>query len=224
MIIGAVALVAIGLVFAGVGYAYTYTGTVNNTTNTSDGEYITVDLGSTAANYSGFVSGVYTLNSSTAWNDGAKVTFSALKKDGTLVENPDTDMFKWENSTLAFADTASGYTSTQAGSMAVHIHQSTGATLTPVKLTISGLPDVAYQQYGMSLVYTYQYGENPETIVTSATLTTGFNVALTSGEATVTVKAYVVYNDTAIPLASVNYTPFVLNNVTVAITATAGTA
>jgi len=226
MIIGAVALVAIGMIFAGVGYALTYTGTVSNSGNTGNGEYITVDLGNDAANYSQFIKGVYTLNSSTAWVDSAaKVTFSGLQKDGAGVDTVD-NKFAWSNDKLVLANpaAASGYTSGEAGSLGVNIHQTTGATATNVTMKVEDLPAIAYKQYGMNLVYTYQIGAGDETVITSAELAAGFAVTLTSGQATVTLKAYVVYYDDPIALASVDYVPFVFNNVTMNITVTAATA
>ncbi len=190
MIIGAVAIVAIGMVFAGVGYAVIeYTGTATNTDNTSSSEFITTELTS----YSGFLSGIYTVDTE---NNGTNVTLSNLSKDGGAVSLYTGKSFAYSAGAFSVIDYSAeaAYAAYEVGSVTVTMRQPTDATATHVSLAVSGAEAAVINQYGLSLVYV-----SDDTVVNPNGSRT---ITMNAGVGTFTLKAYVVYSK-SVPLANI---------------------
>lgn len=204
------ALLTIAIVsLVGVGFAVAYSGSAVNTDNEMSGEAVTVGLSS----YSNFLAGQYSVNTS---NNGTNVTLSGLAKDGTPLSDGSV-YFKYENGAFSVvADADPGYGAVEAATITVTLTQTVNATATDIDLTITGAQASVMNQYGISFVYVYD-GQvfDPSTGIQ--------NVTLTSGTASLVLKAYVIYSK-VVPTTSISsITGFALANADVTFTATAST-
>ena len=198
----------------GVGYALAYQGSAIITTNETDSETITVALD----DYSGFLDGTFTLNSV---NDGTNVELNTLKKGTTDVSGQLYTAKKFHYNAGAFALNTTDwgvsethYSAYEVGSVTATIRQITSATATNVALSMTGGPASAVNQYGFSLVYVI--GDDVYATVSDVSVT------LTSGSASVTVTAYLVYSET-VPtgsIASISAYTMTAGNITITASAT----
>lgn len=204
------ALLTIAIVsLIGVGFAVAYSGSAVNTDNEMSGEAVTVELSS----YSDFLSGQYTINTS---NNGTTVSLSGLQKDGAATSLSSL-FFKYEGGEFSVADSDQGYAAVEAATITVTINQTDGANADAINLAITGAQASVTNQYGLSFVYVYD-GEVFDP-------TDGIqNVALTSGSASLVLKAYVLYSK-SVPIANIgDITGFALTNADVTFTATASSS
>lgn len=204
------ALLTIAIIsLVGVGFAVAYQGSAVNTDNEMSGEAITVELSS----YSSFLAGQYSVNSS---NNGTNVTLSDLQKDGAATSLASI-FFKYEGGEFSVADSDQGYAAVEAGTITVSLKQTDGAVANDVDLTIVGAQDAVANQYGISFVYVYD-GEvfDPADGIQ--------NVTLTSGAASLVLKAYVIYSK-SVPTTSIGEIKgFALEDADITFTATASSA
>lgn len=203
------ALLTIAIVsLVGVGFAIAYTGSAVNTDNEMSGEAVTVELSS----YQNFLAGQYSVNTS---NNGTNVTLSGLAKDGTALSDGSV-YFKYEGGAFSVADADSGYGAVEAATITVTLTQTENATATDIDLAITGAQASVVNQYGISFVYVYN-GQvfNPSTGIQ--------NITLTSGTASLVLKAYVIYSKVVGIDDIDDIRGFALANANVTFTATAST-
>ena len=197
----------------GVGYALAYQGSATINTNDTDSETITVALN----NYSGFLAGTYTLDTS---NNGTVVSLSDLEKDEVDVSGNlyTTKKFHYSDgftlNTTDWGVSETHYSAYAVGSVTATIRQTAGATATHVALSMTGGPESAVNQYGFSLVYVI--GDTVYSTISDEP------VALSEGTATVTITAYLVYSET-VPIgsiASISAYTMTAGNITITASAT----
>lgn len=204
------ALLTIAIVsLVGVGFAVAYEGSAVNTNNEMSGEAVTVELSS----YQNFLAGQYSVNTS---NNGTAVTLSGLAKDGTTLSDGSV-YFEYENGAFSVvADADSGYGAVEAATITVTLNQTNGAKATDVDLAITNAQASVVNQYGISFVYVYN-GQvfDPSTGIQ--------NIDLSSGTASLVLKAYVIYSK-SVPIANIgDIAGFALANANITFTATAST-
>lgn len=206
---GVTLLVASMLALVGVGFALAYTGSATNTDNDTSSELITVGLSS----YSEFLTGDYTVDTV---NNGTAITLSGLEKDGSAATLYTAKYFKYQDGAFTVVNADNGYSAALVGTITVTITQPTTATATDVDLTISGAPAASVRQYGMSLVYVMD-----DTVFDpSAGIQ---DIDMSSGSASYTINAYVVYSN-SVPTASIaSIGVFSLSSPTITFTASAAT-
>lgn len=207
------ALLTIAIIsLVGVGFAVAYQGSAENTDNEMSGGAVTVGLSS----YSKFLAGEYSVKTS---NDGTNVTLSDLQKDGGDPLTPGNVYFKYENGKFSVADAESGkdYAAVEAATITVMITKTDGVDATSVNLAIAHAQASSEHQYGISFVYVYNNEVfNPANGIQ--------NIDLTSGSASLVLKAYVIYSK-SVPVANIgDITGFALANADVTFTATASSA
>lgn len=199
LVVGVVALIAFGMIFAGIGYAatYTYKGTTEITENTIDGRYVTVDLGTDTAKYSKYLEGIYTLDTTTSIvdfgtqetpNKQVANTYSNLQKTVYVQNEQQEDvaqsksvtvakMFNINDSTKAVTiDKTNGkYVAGEVATVDINIKHSVDAPeIAPtVYLNLTQAANTALANvvnpYGMSLIFTYTIGETETVLDLSAT-------------------------------------------------------
>lgn len=206
------ALLTIAIIsLVGVGFAVAYQGSAVNTDNEMSGGAVTVGLSS----YSKFLAGEYSVKTS---NDGTDVTLSDLQKDGEAT-SPASVFFKYEGGKFSVADAESGkdYAAVEAATITVTITKTDGVDATSVNLAIANAQASSEHQYGISFVYVYNNEVfNPANGIQ--------NIDLTSGSASLVLKAYVIYSK-SVPTANIgDITGFALANADVTFTATASSA
>ena len=209
------ALLTIAIVsLVGVGFAVAYQGSAVNTDNEMSGEAVTVKLSS----YQNFLAGQYSVNTS---NNGTDVTLSGLAKDGGAPLTPGDVYFKYEVSEgvgkFSVADVDSGYVAVEAATITVTLNQTDGAKATDVDLAIADAQASVVNQYGISFVYVYNNQVfNPANGIQ--------NIDLSSGVASLVLKAYVLYSK-VVPIDNIgDIKGFALANADVTFTATASSA
>lgn len=206
---GVTLLVASMLALVGVGFALAYSGSATNTNNETSGELITVGLSS----YTQFLDGDYTVDTV---NNGTNITLSNLEKDGSAATPYTEKYFKFETGAFSVVNADSGYSASKVGTITVTLTQTDDAKATDVDLAITGAPAASVNQYGLSLVYVYDGAVyDPADGIE--------NIDMSTGSASLTIDAYVVYSNT-VPTASIaSVSGFSLSAPTITFTATAAT-
>lgn len=193
------------LSLVGVGFAVGYSGSATVTDNQADSQTVTVDLDK----FSGFVSGSYTVNTV---NDGTAITLNTLKK-GDSAATLDSLEFAWDSTESKFTvtDADAGYDCSKIGEITVSVKQ-LGAADPTIALTIDGAQASIVHQYGLSFLYVYD-GEVFDP-------TDGISVAMTNGEGSAVVSAYVLYSK-SVPYANLgDIDVFTLSDATITFIAT----
>lgn len=189
-IIAGVAVLA--LLFAGIGYAVQYSGTVTNTGNSGTANYLTVDIeGADASKYEGFLTGIYLLDTQ---NVAGTYSYVAVK-DSTGAAQTATIGLTYDAEEFAIVEDDATYDGFKIGEITLSIDMENAvdedtATLTVLKVNDDASTPAPGADYhaedGISLVYTYTVGTGTETVLTAA------GVADLDGIEDITIKAYLV--------------------------------
>lgn len=193
-------LVCAMVALVGVGYALAYQGSATVTTDNGGAETIVVAIADDNG-YQHRISGTYTVNT---LNDGTDIDLSnLLKNGGSAGSEYTTKYFKYNpavvtpspaDACFTLVDSDQGYTAYEVASIPVTVKQTTGATATNVTLTMGGGADAVINQYGLSFVWVIG-----DTVLNSIDGHVE-NLDMSTGQADVVLKAFVIYSD-SVPVA-----------------------
>jgi len=248
-------IAVIALLAVGIGYALTYQGSTTNTGNSASGEYLSVSLKDYQGNetinaYTGFLTGIYTLNTVTGWDadlNAAATTFNGpykyanasdptgidLSTPGTGINQLQVGAFDYSASHFVRAENEGGaYNAVKVSSISANVKQTSNYTASVVTLSITGISgelDATIQEHGMSLIFEVVQGQNASIIddTTSeidpivVTMTANGTPNVTDRTGSVVLNAYILYPKGSQATASVEYQPINFGNEGKTITFTA---